>query len=44
MKFVIDNGSQYITSNYYPKGKDQAGDENNIFDPKKLKWRNLKLK
>lgn len=32
-----------MTSSYYPTVKDHAGFENNIFDPKRLKWKNLHI-
>lgn len=41
-KFVIDNGKRYLISKRYSVQRDSSGNENNIFDPKKMNWVNPK--
>ena len=45
-KFVVNNGESYIISNRYPIVKDPSGNQNNVYDPKRLKWtkKSIKLK
>lgn len=35
-KFIIDEGKMYVTSNRYATQRDNAGLENNVYDPKRI--------
>lgn len=35
---MINNGSKYLNSAYYPESKDHLGNYNNVFDPAKFNW------